>query len=312
MPLALVRHPRARSPGLSVGALGLVAGSRELYFASGPKILAAASLQERLPQSLAAASRARLFLPAKLLPAKRLRWRRRSAAEPLRACSVANSAALLRAVFVWTQPTIAPSSVSTLAANRWWLPNERRRLSPQQYSARLRVNQARSSSGWSWEARPSGAETRLQHQLLIQCRSGALDETCSTPANLCCPASWHACKALKQLVVAGALHTYQMAVQCLAAHQLRLRGCVIEPRCTTPASLCCPASWHACRGGQLAVASAASHMYQMVAPWAAHHDDVQRRRPRPQKNAQSASRTSTTRRRRSRAATSFTRPAYGS
>jgi len=40
MPLALVRHPRARSPGLSVGALGLVAGGRELYFASGPKILA--------------------------------------------------------------------------------------------------------------------------------------------------------------------------------------------------------------------------------------------------------------------------------
>ena len=28
MPLALVRHPRARSPGLSVGALGLVAGGR--------------------------------------------------------------------------------------------------------------------------------------------------------------------------------------------------------------------------------------------------------------------------------------------
>ena len=52
MPLALVRHPRARSPGLSVGALGLVAGGRELYLASGPKILAAASLQERLPQSL--------------------------------------------------------------------------------------------------------------------------------------------------------------------------------------------------------------------------------------------------------------------
>ena len=259
MPLALVRHPRARSPGLSVGALGLVAGGRELYLASGPKILAAASLQERLPQSLAAASRARLFLPAKLLPAKRLRWRRRSAAEPLRACSVANSAALLRAVFVWTQPTIAPSSVSTLAANRWWLPNERRRLSPQQYSARLRVNQARSSSGWSWEARAS-AETRLQHQLLFQCRGGALDETCSTPANLCCPASWHACKALKQLVVAGALHTYQMAVQCLAAHR----------------------------------------------------DDVQRRCPRPQTNAQFASRTSTPRRRRSRAATSFTRPAYGS
>ena len=33
MPLALVRHPRARCPGLSVGALGLVAGGRGCVFA---------------------------------------------------------------------------------------------------------------------------------------------------------------------------------------------------------------------------------------------------------------------------------------
>ena len=69
MPLALERHPRARCPGLSVGALGLVAGGRELYFASGPKILAAAlgAALRAAAWSLAAASRARLLLPAKRL-----------------------------------------------------------------------------------------------------------------------------------------------------------------------------------------------------------------------------------------------------
>ena len=156
-------------------------------------------------------------------PSSRLRWRRRSAAEPLRACSVANSAALLRAVFVWTQPTIAPSSVSTLAANRWWLPNERRRLSPQQYSARLRVNQARSSSGWIWKARASGAETRLQHQLLFQCRGGALDESCSTPANICGPASWHRCRGGQLAVALASINTYQLAVQWAAQELPRSR-----------------------------------------------------------------------------------------
>ena len=67
MPLALVRHPRARSPGLSIGALGLVAGGRELYFASGPKILAGQACGEEARRAWLFASRARLLLPAKRL-----------------------------------------------------------------------------------------------------------------------------------------------------------------------------------------------------------------------------------------------------
>ena len=180
----------------------------------------------------------------------------------------------------------------------------------QQYSARSRVNQARSSSGSSWGARASSL--RLRHQWLFQHSGGVLHE-CTTPAKPCRPASWHACREGQLAVALASIHTYQMAVQCLAAHQLRLRGCVIEPQCTTPANTCGPASWHACKALKQLVVAGAHHTYQMaVQCLAAHHDDVQRRRPRPQKNAQFASRTSTTRRRRSRAATSFTRPACGS
>ena len=51
MPLALERHPRARCPGLSVGALGLVAGGRGCLKPSDCKTLASSAFGHKVRRS---------------------------------------------------------------------------------------------------------------------------------------------------------------------------------------------------------------------------------------------------------------------